>query len=184
VITIIDWEIFKGVAFDMMEGPGPGPGSTSWPWRRCAKATGQGVVIEGKSGREAILAKTVIDTTGDGTWPRNPARNSSSSTTTKVGMPFGMTNVDMPRCEFLEEKDMSINHPTDKGSSVDDIIRLGFELKRFRSSRIHGSVRHMGPPRSPSTKNNYKYINGTSISKSTRRTGGRSPRRNRAPQAR
>jgi flavin-dependent dehydrogenase len=109
VITLVDWEIFKGVAFDMLEEAGVrillhvmAVGTVM------EGSTVKGIIIEGKSGREAILAKAVIDTTGDGdVAAKAGAAFIKQHGTTRVGMPFGMTNVDMPRLvRFLEEHDM------------------------------------------------------------------------------
>jgi 2-polyprenyl-6-methoxyphenol hydroxylase-like FAD-dependent oxidoreductase len=169
VITIIDWEIFKGVAFDMMEEAGVRVLLHVMAVETVREGDRvKGVVIEGKSGREAILAKTVIDTTGDGdVAAKSGAKFIKQHETTKVGMPFGMTNVDMPRLvKFLEEKDM-VNQiiRTDKGSSVDDIIRLGFELKKiplFKEYMDQFGI--WGPLGVALHENNYNYINGTSIS--------------------
>jgi hypothetical protein len=168
VITLIDWEIFKGLIFDMLEEAGV---------RVLLHVTAvdavregshvKGVIIEGKSGREAILAKAVIDATGDGdVAAKAGAKFIKQHGTTKVGMPFGMTNVDMPRLvRFLEEHDMvnQLIH-ADKGSKTDDIIRLGFELKKiplFKEYMDQFGI--WGPLGASLHENNYNYINGTSL---------------------
>jgi hypothetical protein len=127
----------------------------------------KGVIIEGKSGREAVRARVVIDTTGDGDIAAKAgAKFIKRHGTTKVGMPFGMTNVDMPRLvKFLEENDM-VNQlvRADKGGTVDDIIRLGFELKKIPLFREYMDTTGMwGPLGASLHENNYNYINGTSI---------------------
>ena len=127
----------------------------------------KGVIIEGKSGREAILARAVIDATGDGdVAAKAGARFIKQHGTTKVGMPFGMTNVDMPRLvKFLEERDMvnQLIH-ADKGSKVDDIIRLGFELRKIPLFKEYMDKTGIwGPLGASLHENNYNYINGTSI---------------------
>jgi hypothetical protein len=168
VITLIDWEIFKGVIFDMMEEAGVRvllhvmAVETIRDGNRV-----KGVVIEGKSGREAIRAHTVIDTTGDGdVAAKAGAKFIKQHGTTKVGMPFGMTNVDMPRLvKFLEENDM-VNQliRADKGGTVDDIIRLGFELKKIPLFREYMDTTGMwGPLGASLHEYNYNYINGASI---------------------
>ena len=59
--------IFKGVIFDMMEEAGVRVLLHVMAVETIREGNRvKGVIIEGKSGREAILAKTVIDTTGDG----------------------------------------------------------------------------------------------------------------------
>jgi 2-polyprenyl-6-methoxyphenol hydroxylase-like FAD-dependent oxidoreductase len=168
VITLIDWEIFKGLAFDMME-----EADVRVLLHVMAVGTVKkdnqvtGVIIEGKSGREAILAHTVIDTTGDGdVAAKAGARFIKQHSTTKVGMPFGMTNVDMPRLvAFLEKNDM-VNQliRAEKGSKVDDIIRLGFELRKIPLFKDYMDKTGIwGPLGASLHENNYNYINGTSI---------------------
>lgn len=169
VITLIDWEIFKGVIFDMMEEAGVRVllhVTAAGAVKNGSRVTG--LIIEGKSGREAVLAHTVIDATGDGDAAAFAgAKFIKQHGTTKVGMPFGMTNVDMPRLvQFLEEHDM-VNQliRADKGGKVDDIIRLGFELKKiplFREYMDQFGI--WGPLGASLHENNYNYINGTSLS--------------------
>jgi flavin-dependent dehydrogenase len=105
VITLIDWEVFKGLAFDMMEEAGVRVLLHAAVVDVIKRGdTVQGVIIEGKSGREAISAKVVVDTTGDGdAAAKAGARFIKQHGSTKVGMPFGLSNVDMPRLfSFLE----------------------------------------------------------------------------------
>jgi 2-polyprenyl-6-methoxyphenol hydroxylase-like FAD-dependent oxidoreductase len=169
VITLIDWEIFKGLIFDMMEEAGVRMllhVMAAETIRKDDKV--EGVIIEGKSGREAILAKAVIDATGDGdVAARAGAGFVKMHGSTKIGMPFGMTNVDMPRLvKFLEEHDMvnQIVHADKYGSKIDDIIRLGFELKKiplFKEYMDKSGI--WGPLGASLHEFNYNYINGTSL---------------------
>ena len=134
-ITLIDWEIFKDVAFTMLEEAGVRIllhtviADVIKDGERVS-----GVIIEGKSGREAILAHTVIDSTGDADAAALAGAGVvKKHDTTSAGMPFGMTNVDMPRLvEFCREKGI-VNQliEGDKGNSTDHVIRLGFELKKI-----------------------------------------------------
>jgi 2-polyprenyl-6-methoxyphenol hydroxylase-like FAD-dependent oxidoreductase len=168
VITLVDWEIFKGLAFDMMEEAGVRVLLHVMAVETVRENNRvKGVIIEGKSGREAVLARVVIDTTGDGdVAAKAGARFIKQHGTTKAGMPFGMTNVDMGRLvAFLEENDM-VNQliRAEKGSKIDDIIRLGFELRkipRFREYMDKTGI--WGPLGASLHENNYNYINGTSI---------------------
>ncbi|MDR1971961.1 MAG: FAD-dependent oxidoreductase [Treponema sp.] len=168
VITIIDWEIFKGVIFDMMEEAGVHVLLHVMAVETVREGnTVKGVIIEGKSGREAILAKTVIDATGDGDVAAKAGANFiKRHGAQKVGMPFGMTNVDMPKLvAYLEENDMvnQIVH-SDKGSKIDDIIRLGFELRKIPLFKEYMDKTGIWGPLGVSLhENNYNYINGTSI---------------------
>ena len=81
-------------------------------------------------------------------------------------MPFGMTNVDMPRLvTFLEEHDMvnQIIH-ADKDSKIDDIIRLGFELKKIpRFKEYMDKTGMWGPLGFSLHERNYNYINSASL---------------------
>ena len=170
VITLIDWEIFKGVIFDMLEEAGVKILLHVMAVEAVREGTlVKGVIIEGKSGREAILAKAVIDTTGDGdVAAKAGAKFTKQHETTRVGMPFGMTNVDMPKLvKYLEENDMvnQIVH-ADKNSDTDDIIRLGFNLRKiplFKDYMDQFGI--WGPLGASLHENNYNYINGTSYAK-------------------
>ncbi len=168
VITLIDWEIFKGLAFEMMEEAGVRVLLNAVVVGTVGEANRlKGIVIEGKSGREAILAHTVIDTTGDGdVAARGGARFINQHATTAVGMPFGMAGVDMPRLvEFLENNDMvtQIIH-SDKGGSTDDVIRLGFNLKKIELFKQFMDKTGMwGPLGASLHEGNYNYINSASL---------------------
>lgn len=168
VITLIDWEGFKDVANQMMEEAGV-------TILYHVMATGaimennkiKGVIIEGKSGREAISARVVIDTTGDGDVAAFAgAEFVKKHNTTNVGFPFGMANVDMPKLvKFLEEQDMinQIIH-ADKGDTYDDIIRLGFELKKIPIFKEFMDKNGMWGPLGVSLHpGNYNYINSAAL---------------------
>ena len=173
VITLIDWEIFKGVIFDMLDEAGVRlllhvMAVDAIVETAAGGSTVKGVIIEGKSGREAILARAVIDTTGDGdVAAKAGARFIKQHATTRVGMPFGMLNVDMPRLlNFLEEHGMVTQLVRgDKGSKVDDIIRLGFELKKIPLFKeFMEPLGIWGPLGASLHEGNYHFINGTSLS--------------------
>ena len=134
VATIVDREVFMAVAFEMIKEAGVklllhtlmtdvvmGVGSV------------EGIIVESVSGREAILAKTIVDTSGDATVAFMAGVHCTvMADDGSVGMPFGMTNVDLNKAvEFLKEKDMltQLGH-ADKGSDRDDIVRIGFNLKK------------------------------------------------------
>ena len=168
VITIIDWEIFKEVIFDMMEEAGVQVLLHTLVVDVIKEDnTVKGIIIEGKSGREAIEAGVVIDTTGDADVSAFAGVGFvKKHETTKVGMPFGMFNVDMPRLvAFLEENNMvnQIIH-ADKGSDYDDIIRLGFELKKIPLFKEYMDKTGMWGPLGVSRyEGDYSYINTASL---------------------
>ena len=168
VITLIDWEIFKGVAFDMLEESG-----VKILLHVIAAEVVRdgnhvkGIIIEGKSGREAILAKAVIDTTGDGDVAAMAGVNFiKQHGSTRVGMPFGMCNVEMKRLvKYLEENDMVYQLIRgDKGSEIDDIIRLGFQLRKHPKFKDYMEPRGIwGPLGASLHENNYHFINATNL---------------------
>lgn len=168
VITIIDWEVFKELAFEMMEEAGVQVLLHTMVVDTITEGnTLKGVIIEGKSGREAIMADVVIDTTGDADVAARAGANFvKMHESTSAGMPFGMCGVDMPRLvKFLEENDMvnQIVH-ADKGSETDDIIRLGFELKKIpvfaEFMNKEGMWGHLGVSR---YEGDYSFINSASL---------------------
>jgi len=167
-ITLIDWEIFKDVIFQMLEEAG-----VQILLHVMAvdvvkeQNTVKGVIIEGKSGREAILARTVIDATGDGDIAYFAgAEFVKRHETTSAGFPFGMSNVDMPRLvRFLEENGLITQLIRgNKGSDTDDVIRLGFELKRIPAFKDFMEANGMwGPLGFSYHENNYTYINSCNL---------------------
>ena len=65
--ALVDAEILKCVLYDMMGETGVKLYCHSWGSQAIMeKDAVQGVIVEGKSGRQAILGKLVIDATGDG----------------------------------------------------------------------------------------------------------------------
>ncbi len=168
VITIIDWEIFKEVIFDMMEEAGVQVLLHTMVVDTIMEgSTIKGVIIEGKSGREAIIANVVIDTTGDAdVAARAGADCIKMHESTSTGMPFGMCGVNMPQLiAYLEENNMvnQIVH-ADKGSKTDDIIRLGFELKKLPIFAEFMDKEGMWGPLGVSRyEGDYSYINSASL---------------------
>lgn len=167
-ITLIDWETYKDLALRMLEEAGV----TILLHTMVTSAIKEGnrvtgVVIEGKSGREAILAHTVIDTTGDGDVAAFAgAEYIKKHDTTSVGYPFGMMNVDMPRLlNYLEENDMVTQLVrADKGSTRDDVVRLGFELKKHPAfTDFMNKYGMWGPLGFSLHEFNYTYINSCNI---------------------
>jgi hypothetical protein len=168
VITLLDWERYKAFAFELMEEAGVKV------LLHCMVAgvvkegdAVRGIIIQGKSGREAISAHTVVDATGDGDAAAYAgAKFIKQHGTSKVGMPFGMCNVDMKKLvDFLEENDM-VNQliRADKGSETDDVLRLGFELRKIPVFAEYMDKTGMwGPLGAAFHENNYTYINSANI---------------------
>ena len=168
VATIIDWEIFKNVIFDMMkEANVKLLLHTLIVDTITEENTIKGVIIESKSGREAILAKIVVDTSGDGDVAFHAGANYfNASDDANVGMPFGMANVDILRaCKFFEENDMlfSMIHG-DKGSDYDNIVRVGFNLRKLPVFKEFMDTTGMwGPLTVARHENEFSFINTTNI---------------------
>ena len=168
VITAIDWEKYKDLAFTMLEEAGA-------DILLHTIVTGavmdgnviRGVIIEGKSGREAALAKVVIDTTGDGDVAAYAgAEFSDEHDSMALGYPFGMANVDMERvAAFAEEKGITTQLVRgDKGSEKDHIIRLGMDLKQvpeFTEFMEEESI--WGPLGVSFYENDFSFINGCGL---------------------
>jgi hypothetical protein len=92
----------------------------------------KGIIIAGKYGREAILAKTVIDATGSGSVARkagvdffeNPQRRSAR-------MAFGLGNIDLNRIKaYAEQRGIltSLGFADKGGELRDRITRLGLNI--------------------------------------------------------
>lgn len=163
VITLVDWEQFKDVALSMLEEAGV----TILLHTQVAGVMMDGnqitgVITESKSGREAIRAKVVIDTTGDGDVAAMAGADYvKKHDTTSVGFPFGMMNVDMRRLvDYLEKKGLITQLIRGKKDGDDDVIRLGFDLKRDpRFTDFMAKNGMWGPLGFSYHHNNYGYIN-------------------------
>lgn len=163
VITLVDWEAFKDIAFKMLEEAGVRILLQTMVTSVMKQGElVRGVVIESKSGREAIQAKVAVDTTGDGDVAALAgAEFVKKHGTTSVGFPFGMMNVDMKRLvAYLEEKNLVTQLIRGKKDGDDDVIRLGFDLKkdpRFTEFMEKNSM--WGPLGFSYHANNFNYIN-------------------------
>ena len=134
VATIVQWEVLKSVMFDIMEELGVKLLlHTIISDVVMEENTVTGAIVESKSGRQAILAKRIIDCTGDADVAYNagvPCKNMYPDG--HVGMPFGMANVDINKLiEYLKSNDMlnQLVHAKKEDDS-DDIVRLAFDLKK------------------------------------------------------
>ena len=163
VITLVDWESFKDIAFQMLE-----EAKVEMLLHTVVSAVMKdgdavtGVVIESKSGRQAIRAKAVVDTTGDGDVAALAgAEFIKKHDTTSVGFPFGMMNVDMKRLvDYLEKEGMVTQLIRGQKDGEDDVIRLGFDLKKDERFRPFMEKSGMwGPLGFSYHDNNYTYIN-------------------------
>lgn len=163
MITLVDWESFKDIAFQMLE-----EANVEMFLHTVVSAVMKqgdavtGVVLESKSGRQAIRAKIVIDTTGDGDVAALAgAEFVKKHDTTSVGFPFGMMNVDMKRLvAYLEKEGMVTQLIRGEKDGDDDVIRLGFDLKKDARFKDFMEERGMwGPLGFSYHANNFTYIN-------------------------
>ena len=167
-ITLIDWEAFKSLAVELLEEEGVELLTHSVVAGALTEGNRvEGIIIQGKSGREAIRAKVVVDTTGDGDVAAMAGCGfQKNHQATSVGMPFGMTNVDMVRLVgWLEERGLITQLVRgDKGSERDDVIRLGFELKKVPEFTEFMEKNGMwGPLGFSLHENEFTYINSASV---------------------
>ena len=163
MITLVDWESFKDIAFRMLK-----EAKVELFLHTVVAAVMKqgdavtGVVIESKSGRQAIRAKVVIDTTGDGDVAALAgAEFVKKHDTTSVGFPFSMMNVDMKRLvAYLEKEGLVTQLIRGQKDGNDDVIRLGFDLRKDERFRPFMEKSGMwGPLGFSYHDNNFTYIN-------------------------
>lgn len=134
VITLIDWEGYKALALEMLQEAGVQLLLHTDVVSVCKEDDRvHYVVVQNKSGREAICAKVVIDTTGDADVAAlSGCEVEKRHQTTSVGMPFSMQHVDMKRLiAYLEEKQLITQLVSgSKLSEGNQANRIGFDLKK------------------------------------------------------
>jgi hypothetical protein len=127
----------------------------------------KGLVVETKSGREALLGQVTVDATGDGDVAYKsgvPCHNLSKQH--NVGLIFGMANVDLKKTvNYLTEKGILTQLVRgNKGNDKDDIVRIGLDLKKIEPFREFMEPRGMwGPLTASVSENNLTYINCTNV---------------------
>ena len=135
-------EILKCVLNDMVEESGVKIYLHSWGTRVILNASNQaqGVFFESKSGRQALLAKVVIDATGDGDFLPQAGEDfdTRSRPTLRLDKPslcFEFANVDLKKAV-----DFKTNQPEQYTEMTQKIIKLnGFPtfLRTTRDDTIH-----------------------------------------------
>lgn len=132
--TIVDREIYKNVLNQMCQEYGVHILLNTWVAGAIKDGdTLTGVIIENKSGRQAIEAKVVVDCTGDADVAAHAgAEFVNTCDSQAVSLPYALANVDLNKVEaFAKEKDIlftMIHH--DKGECEDNIVRMGFEADK------------------------------------------------------
>ena len=167
--TCFDHEIFKHVIFIMLEEAGVKILLHSLIVDAIVVENKvRGVIIENKSGREAVTAKVTVDTTGDGDIAFNAGVNCKNMHPDKhgVSLTFGMANIELKKAvKFLDENNMlSQIVYGNKGSTVDNIIRVGFNLNKIESfARFMAKEGMWGPLTASLNENDLTYINCTLV---------------------
>lgn len=167
VATIIDWELFKNISFQLVKEAGVDVLLHTWVTDTIAENNKiKGLILENKSGRSAVLAKCVVDTTGDADVCYHAGAQCSLKPLDQnahigVGMPFGMTNVDMDKlCAYLEQEGLIYNiiHCDNR------VVRLGFYLKNIPPFTEYMNARRMwGPLCVSRKKNELSFINMANV---------------------
>jgi len=168
VITIIDSEIFKNVIFTMIQEANVKLMLHTLVVDVIKEGNAiKGLIIESKAGREALLSKVVIDTTGDADVAYKSGANCNNMFPDgHVGMPFGMANVDIMKfTDYLNKNDM-VDHiiHANKGSDTDNVVRLGFSLNKIDAFKTDMEKHGMWGPLTVSRhEGDLSYINCTNI---------------------
>lgn len=132
--TLIDRELYKNTANQMVLEEGVHLLLNTWlAGAVCQNGTISHVIIENKSGRQAIAAKVFIDCTGDAdltAYAGGPFKNLSKQHA--VSLPYALANVDLSRVEAFarETKTLFTVVHHDKGSETDDVVRIGFDMAK------------------------------------------------------
>jgi hypothetical protein len=126
-----------------------------------------GIIMEGKGGRHAILAKVVIDATGDGDVAAKSGAKCITYDDNFIGMAFGMGNVNLQKAyEFAEEKNI-VTHIAygDKGSERDHIVKLGMRLSNLEELKpyMDECCIHPGPVILSAHEDEATTINGVNM---------------------
>lgn len=133
VATIIDPEAFKHVMLQMLEEAGVKVLLHTWIADVVMEDRSlRGVFVESKAGREALLARTVVDCTGDGDVAARagvPCVNTYPDSA--VGMPFGMYGVDLSRAVAFFDARGLVTQLARAGDGGGEIIRVGFDLRKL-----------------------------------------------------
>ena len=134
-ITCIDHEMFKHVAFTMMEEAGVKLYMHTVMTDVVMEGNAvKGIVIENKSGRGVVLAKVVIDTTGDADVAFRAGANCFDlHKHMGASMTFGLANIEPSKTlEFVRQYDGMLFQlaRVDRGEGKDDIARLCFQIDK------------------------------------------------------
>lgn len=126
----------------------------------------KGVIVQSKSGRQALLCKNVIDASGDGDVAYMAGEEWSDGTRKHpIGLIFGMGNVDLYAMrDYAEKKGVLSNLGYgEKGSATDKIVRISFEGRKLAEfAPFMEEYGHWGPYIVSTHEREATYINGIS----------------------
>lgn len=140
MLTPCDPEVFKLVAFEMCAEAGVRLFMHTFLVDAFAvDGQARGLVVESKSGREAILARRIVDCSGDGdaaAFMGAPFTHYKGESNYGVGMVFRMANVDLDRAaEFLRSKGALTQWATavKHGGTKESTVRIGANFRAWDS---------------------------------------------------
>ncbi|MFQ6132679.1 MAG: FAD-dependent oxidoreductase [Armatimonadota bacterium] len=151
MLTPVDPEAFKHVVLQMLSEAGVSLLLHSLAVG--APREGQeikAVVVESKSGREAVAGKVFVDCTGDGdvaALAGAPFRHFAGEGNYGVSMTFRMANIALERArDFLDERGAitQLAHAVKHGAAEPGVVRLGMSLRPWEEERkprgLHGRI--------------------------------------------
>ena len=140
--VLFDAEILKCVLNDMVEEAGVKTILHAWGTRPIVDGnTVRGVIIESKSGRQAILGKVVIDSTGDGdlllpSGAECDTRMLPKLRITNMAFPFWIGNIDMKKAE-----EFKTSQPEKYDELMQELMSLGVAARYLKDLvRYHEGV--------------------------------------------
>ncbi|MBN1419743.1 MAG: FAD-dependent oxidoreductase [Planctomycetes bacterium] len=140
VCTAIDTELYKLVAFEMLDEAGVfACVNTRLAGAILDGARIRGAIIESRSGREAVYAKAFIDATAYGDLSAGAGAKYSEPNDYPVCNSIGVANVDVEKyCEFLKTHDSVSEYCEGRRSGRDgQIVRLnGFSVRLPEAFRV------------------------------------------------
>jgi hypothetical protein len=131
--AVVDPEVLKDELNDMVRESGVDLLLHSWGTEPLMQGTtAKGVIFESKSGRQAVLAKVVIDSTGDGDIAIASGASFDSSLspalrTSKLAIVFWLANVDIARCE-----EFRASLPEEYSRRMAELVALGGHPHYFK----------------------------------------------------
>ena len=147
VCTAIDTEIYKLATMQMLHEAGVAVWVNTFLAGafRSSGSRLSGVIVESRSGREAVFAKSFVDCTGFGDLAAHAGAKFTEPNDYAVANSIGVGNVDIERmCDFLKSKNSLTQFARGRRSGKDDqIVRFGGESVSF-SAEFNAEARQLG----------------------------------------